>query len=94
MTAKEMFEELGFKFKEEKDTWQNAFGKKLITGHEFVYKCNPYIGFKYSWLDIKFDLLKKSVKFHQNSMNFGNVPSIEMDLLKAINKQVEELGWK
>lgn len=89
-----MFDDLGFQFREEKSSWENVYGEKEITKHEFVYKCNSSISFKYSWLDVKFNLLKKNVVFSQNSMNGNSCPPpIGLDLLEAINKQVEELGW-
>ena len=94
MTAKEMFEELGFQFREEKETWKSILNEEQITKHKLVYKCNSGLNFKYSWLDVKFDLLKKSVEFNQNSMSYCCYPPpIQMDLLQAINKQIEELGW-
>ena len=94
MKAKELFEELGFQFKEEKDYWENILGEKILIKHEFVYECNSSISFKYSWLDVKFDLLKKNIRFWQNSMNGNNCPPpIGMDLYEVINKQIEELGW-
>ncbi len=94
MTAKETFEKLGFKFKEEMNTWKNVFEEEQITKHQFVYSCNASVDFKYSWLDVKFNLLKNNIEFFQHSMN-GNscLPPIGIDLWKAINKQVEELGW-
>lgn len=94
MSAKEMFKELGFQFGEEKETWENVFGEKETTKNKFVYECSEGINFKYSWLDVRFDLLKKRIEFNQHGMNCGCCPPpIEMDLWEAINKQVEELGW-
>lgn len=94
-SAKELFEELGFQFEEEKNEWENICGEKGIVKHEFVYKCNNSVSFKYSWLDVRFDLLKKNVIFSQNSMNGNSCPPpIGMDLLEAINKQIEELNWE
>lgn len=92
--AREMFEKLGFNFQEEKETWKSILNEEQTTKHKLVYKCSNGINFKYSWLDVKFNLLKKSVEFNQNSMNYGCCPPpIEMDLLEAINKQCEELEW-
>ncbi len=94
MTAKDMFKELGFKFKEEKEIWESIFKEKQITKHKLIYKCDPSIDYKYSWFDIEFDLLNQNIKFFQNSMSSINcIPPIGMDLWKAINQQVKELKW-
>ena len=93
MTAKEMFEELGFKFEHKKKYVKLTFEEQLIKD-EYIYRCNASINYKYSWLDIRFDLINKKIIPFQNSMN-GNcgISYIQIDLLQAINKQVEELGW-
>ena len=93
--AKEIFKELGFEFKEETEIWENIFKEKQTIKHKLVYKCNPSIDYKYSWLDIEFDLLNQNIKFFQHSMSGINcIPPIGMDLWKAINKQISELNWK
>lgn len=94
-SARELFEELGFQFKEEMNTWKNVLEEKKIVKHKLIYKCNSSINYKYSWLDIEFDLLNQNIKFFQHSMSsISCIPPIGMDLWKTINKQVEELGWK
>ena len=93
MEAKEMFEELGFKFNHKKEYAELTLGKELIKD-EYIYRCNASINYKYSWVDIKFDLINKKIIPFQNSMN-GNcgINFIGIDLLQAINQQCKELGW-
>ena len=71
MTAKEMFEKLGFEYK--KSDFSITYYKEFRD-----YDDETYI------LDIDFRLFEKKI---------SNDFSIDMDLLKAINKQIEELGW-
>ena len=91
--AREMFEQLGFKFEYKKEYAELMFGKKLIKD-EYIYRCNASINYKYSWVDIRFDLINKKIIPFQNSMN-GNcgINFIGIDLLEAINQQCKELGW-
>lgn len=94
-SARELFEKLGFQLEEEKAHFENVFKQKQITKHKLVYKCNPSINYKYSWLDIEFDLLNQNIKFFQHSMSgISCIPPIEMDLWEAIIQQINELGWK
>lgn len=71
MSAREMFEELGFEYK--KSDFSISYYKEFRD-----YDDETYI------LDIDFRLFEKKI---------SNDFSIDMPLLKAINKQVEELGW-
>lgn len=73
MTAKEMFEDLGY----ELDSTHE------IQGHLYYFK-------DYSKID--FDLNRKNI-YKYNSMSYCRCP-ISLEELKAINKQVEELGWE
>ena len=74
MTAKEMFEELGYELKNnDKNEW-------------YYQKGNEYFDTKV----IYFDEEDKTLKCHDGGC--GNVP-IDVEELKAIQKQVEELGW-
>lgn len=73
MTAKEMFEELGYK--------RNVENKKII------YFLELEGTFYYD--EITFDLLEKEILIDTNF----EVTSIGDYLLKAIDKQAEELGW-
>lgn len=73
MTAREMFEELGYQ--------RNAENEKIIyiieTKDSFYYQ------------EIIFNLVKKIIVIDGNFLEVA----IENTLLKAINKQCEELGW-
>lgn len=80
MKAKEMFEKLGYEIDEKNDK-------------EILYKMKWEISTSY-W--VSFDLTLKSVMCLVTS-DSPFEPSqpcrVELDLLQAINKQVEELGW-
>ena len=73
MTAREMFEELGYQRNEE--------NKKII------YLIETKVLFYYQ--EIIFNLVQKVIVIDGNFLEVA----IESDLLKAINKQAEELGW-
>lgn len=75
MTAKEMFEELGYKQTD-----------KFPTYIEYLKKGKTAI------IEITFDLEDKRVI--KEDFNTGYSYYIKYDELQAINKQVEELGWK
>lgn len=80
MTAKEMFEKLEYEY----DYIQNKNSEDTITYH----KDN---------LHIQFNLTGKQVVVQNDSsyQYYGvAVFFINQELLQAINKQVEELGWK
>lgn len=79
MTAREMFEKLGYEY----DYLKYECSEDLITYH----KDN---------LHIQFNLTGKQVVVQNDSSYqfYGHaVFFINADVLKAINKQVEELGW-
>lgn len=71
MTAKEMFEELGYTERPKNEYYTDA---ELIYDREKRYFHSIY-----------FDKDK--------TIDVSN-PTITLDLLKAINKQIEELGWE
>lgn len=73
MTAKEMFEELGYQRNEEKE--------------KIIYLIETKGSFYYQ--EIIFNLVQKVIVIDGNFLE----AAIESDLLKAINKQAEELGW-
>ena len=80
MTAKEMFEKLGY----ECNYIKNDNSEDTITYH----KDN---------LHIQFNLIGKQVVVQNDSsyVFYGHaVFFINQELLQAINKQVEELGWE
>lgn len=80
MTAKEMFEKLGYEERK----------------HENFIK---YVGkfFVSDWYIVLFDLTEKTVT-PQVTSDSPFTPSepldLSIELLKAINKQIEELGWE
>lgn len=76
MTAKELFEELGYEYYE--DDGFNCYKKEKRRLIEPDY--------------ISFDRLEREV-FMLNSSKNSNGVILDMKLLQAINKQVEELGW-
>lgn len=81
MSAKEMFEELGFKYEYHENKSINA--EDTITYH----KDN---------LHIQFNLISKCIIVQNDTspMFYGvGIFFINNKLHKAINKQVEELGW-
>lgn len=73
-SAREMFEELDFKFKEEYE--------------EILYE---YGTCKFDIVIIYFDKTDKTVNIHDGSC--GSV-SLNVNILNAINKQIEELDWE
>lgn len=89
MTAQEMFESMGFK-KEKFD----YFGLD-----RFVYK-KPIVDegdYLYTFV-VLFDKEEKITTVYCNEYtedydDYDAPPAIDMELLKAINQQVKELGW-
>lgn len=83
MSAKEMFEKLGYEYIE-----------YLEYCNSFCYK-NKAHNLEGSWLEISFNLNIKTIDTymcnHDSLTKFRC--NIDMSLLQAINKQVEELGW-
>ena len=80
MKAKEMFEKLGYELNEQNDK-------------EILYKMKWEIS-SYYW--VAFDILNKRFECFATSDSPFTPPEsydINMDLLQAINKQIEELGW-
>ena len=72
MTAKEMFEKLGFNYRKE------LYEKDKLIEIQF----NNYNG---TWVTISKEKIEY-VKDHDKS-------KLPLNLLKVINKQIEELGW-
>lgn len=89
MTAQEMFESMGFK----KDKFDH-FGLD-----RFIYK-KPIVDegdYLYTFV-VLFDKEEKITTVYCNEYTEGYddydaPPAIDMELLKAINKQCKELGW-
>lgn len=76
MTAKEMFEKLGYEYYE--DDGFNCYKKEKSELAEPDY--------------ISFNRLEKEI-FVLNKSVISKCATINMQLLQAINKQIEELGW-
>mgnify|MGYP006863345329 FL=1 len=74
MTAREMFEELGYRRSTDIDVIK--YSKKL---YDTFY-----------WIEVMFDLLEKEIVLDDNGYE---AYIITCALLKAINKQCQELGW-
>lgn len=80
MTAKEMFKKLGYEL-------------DIITDFEILYHMKWEISSTY-W--VSFNIINKSIEcFLTSDSPFepSKSYSIDIDLLQAINKQIEELGW-
>lgn len=81
MIAKEMFEKLGYDLDEENDK-------------EILYKMKWEISSTYY---VSFDLKNKNIECYYFASDSPFTPAesfaVDLDLLQAINKQVEELGW-
>ncbi len=79
MSAKEMFEKLGY---------------------ELVFENKEVLRYRKKHLDVEFwkvyELVtgEKRKKFIKVSTVYDKPYLISLDLLQAINKQIEELGWK
>ena len=76
MSAKEMFEELGYEEENDKNYIEYTKYMKNIKQYAYIY----------------FDLEEKVIL---PTMEYSSSYALEIDmnLLKAINKQIEELGW-
>ena len=75
MSAKEMFEELGYKLIQDDMNWLR-YGINISEWYEF---------------DIEFNKNNKNITFSGRKPSNGRM--VDLDELKAINKQIEELGW-
>lgn len=74
MTAREMFEELGYRRSTDID----------------VIKYSKKLDDTFYWIEVMFDLLEKEIVLDDNGYE---AYIITCALLKAINKQCQELGW-
>ena len=75
MTAKEMFEKLGYELIQDDMNW-------------IVYTIN-----KGKWFQFDISFFKQDKSVHLNTRETTFCHSFDMNELKAINKQIEELGW-
>ena len=79
MTAKEMFEELGYEIKEKTSRYLRYLKK------DSEYGSGAYI---------EFDLVNKKIRLYTKTPNYNNNPRYaDFNEFQAINKQIEELGW-
>lgn len=79
MSARKMFKELGYK------KWSKKYNKNMIM-YEREEKLIGAIGEKYYKIIVYFNLTDKKIQF-------SPYYRYSLQELKAINKQVEELGW-
>lgn len=80
MTAKEMFKQLGWSYEYVKgDCYEDVIQCKDLTR---TIACKADF---MNW-NIQFNLISKLVVIQ-------NITFVNLDLLRAINKQIEELGW-
>ena len=81
MTAKEMFKKLGYTMLYEFDTYM--FYEKPLKEKPTYEK---------DYVHLEFNLIEKTINKTYGDDN--SVSDITLDELKAINKQIEELGWE
>lgn len=83
MTAKEMFEELGYEIKEKTSRYSRYL--------RYLKKDSEYGSGAY----IEFDLVNKKIRLYTKTPNYNNNPRYaDFNEFQAINKQIEELGWE
>lgn len=94
MTAKEMFEKLGYKY-----SYDDGF-IEYLKGEPIPNRINTnYIKFK----KVTFNKMDENICIQRYKMDSlcqeviidskGSIVHLENEEIKAINKQVEELGW-
>lgn len=94
MTAKEMFEELGYK-----QIKHNVFDEPPKE-NEFITQDEPYILYsqenEQALEEIEFRFYGKNIWFKGYRKDLKHIIPcpINMEELKAINKQIEELNWE
>ena len=89
MSAKEMFEELGYKFVSYGDEKIIEFDKIVVKDYEYK-KIVFDIRRRFFWVDY----FKNEYDSKGKLMNKKHIIFVlDVEELQAINKQVEELGW-
>ena len=95
MSAKEMFEKLGYKLLldkiETRDIPRISWGNGYDERFELIYKNDDNLILFYkdkSIATVQFGSGDDDDRIHY--LSYGNV---KLNILQAINKQVEELGW-
>lgn len=80
MDARGMLEELGYEIKEKTSKYLRYLKK------DSEYGSGAYI---------EFDLVNKKIRLYTKTPNYNNNPRYaDFNEFQAINKQIEELGWK
>lgn len=80
MDARGMLEELGYEIKEKTSKYLRYLKK------DSEYGSGAYI---------EFDLVNKKIRLYTKTQNYNNNPRYaDFNEFQAINKQIEELGWK
>jgi len=95
MKAKEMFEKLGYGLLKDKvDTediprrsWGNGFDERF----EIIYKNDECLVLFYK--DKSIATVQYGTADDDDRIHFLSYGNCDLNLLQAINKQVEELGW-
>ena len=83
MTAKEMFEALGYK------KYLNKYDKQ----HKKEYGYEVYFRYKSDYIEVLFDCIDRDYSIWGNMFDRKMIPTISVELHKAINQQCKELGW-
>ena len=86
MNAKEMFEELGYRLTKNQTEIQEKFYKKIAQGKLLT----KHIIFSH-WYTTNWEIECYAIRKNPNRIEYF---PISKDLYKAIQKQIEELGWK
>lgn len=83
MSAKEMFEKLGYSYRRQAQgiVCQKSFNKS--------YPCDEIIIY-----DNEYDYNNKEIRKTRIYLEKRTYKNITLEELQAINKQIEELGWK
>lgn len=90
MSAKEMFEELGYI---QVDTSKNGYGALIEYERDETYIDDYESQIEYGTLNTIYFYKNKTYRIEMQSDD-DNEELINMKLHKAINKQIEELGWE
>jgi len=92
MTAKEMFEKLGYELimNEDNDIPRKSWGGELKR-FELVYKNEESLVLFYK--DKSIATVEYGTDDDDDRIHFLSYGNCSLNLLQAINKQVEELGW-
>lgn len=93
-TAKEMFEELGYEILTEEtsqDIPRKSWGGGLDARFEIIYKRDEELVLFYK--DKSIATVQYGSGDDDDRIHYLSYGSKRLNLLQAINKQVEELGW-